>query len=291
MQKIITVVGPTSSGKSDLAVRIAKKYNGEVISADSRQVYIGLDIGSGKITNEEMDNIPHHLLDIIDPSNVFTVANFKELAEEKIKEISNRGKIPIIAGGTGFYVDALIHNMSIPDVPPNMKLRRKLEKKSIEKLLRKLEKKDPIRAETVDRNNKQRIIRALEIIKTVGKVPKLEVNKKYKVLQIGIKSDDLREKIHNRLLKRLDEGMIEEVDNLHKKGLSWGRMEQLGLEYRYVTRFLQGQLTKEEMAEELETKIYQFSKRQKTWFKRDRSINWFYFDEAEKIDDLVESFV
>lgn len=291
MQKIITVVGPTSSGKSDLAVHIAKKFNGEVISADSRQVYRGLNIGSGKITKEEMEGIPHHLLDVEDPKNVFTVANFKKLAEIAIEEISARGKIPIIAGGTGFYVDALVNNMSIPDVPPNEKLRKKLEKKSIEKLLKKLEKKDPERAQTVDRDNKVRLIRALEIVDALGKVPTLETSKKYDVLQIGIKTDDIRGKIHPRLLKRIDEGMIEEVERLHREGLSYERMEQLGLEYRYVARFLQGKLAKEEMVEELETKIVQFSKRQKTWFKRDKSIKWFYFEETEKIDSLIRSFI
>jgi len=288
MRKIITIIGPTSSGKSDLAVHIAKKFNGEVISADSRQVYRGLDIGSGKITKKEMGGIPHHLLDVEDPKNVFTVANFKELAEQKIEEITKRGNIPIIAGGTGFYVDALIHNMSIPEVPPNKKLRKKLEKKSINELLEELEEKDPDRAETVDRDNKPRLIRALEIVETLGKVPSLTINKKYNVLQIGIKTDDLRAKIHDRLLKRIDDGMIEEVEGLH---LSLERLEQLGLEYRYVSRFLQGKITKEEMIEELETKIVQFSKRQKTWFKRDPLINWFYVDQTEKIDALVERFV
>lgn len=291
MYKIITVIGPTSSGKSDLAVHIAKKFNGEVISADSRQVYRGLDIGSGKIMKEEMEGIPHHLLDVEDPKNVFTVANFKELAEQKIEEIVNRGKVPIIAGGTGFYIDALIHNMSIPEVPPNEKLRENLEKKSIEELLEELEEKDPDRAETVDRSNKPRLIRALEIVEVLGKVPQLKTNKKYDVLQIGIKTDALREKIHNRLLRRIDEGMIEEIENLHKSGLTYERMEQLGLEYRYVSRFLQGKITKDEMIEELEIKIAQFAKRQKTWFKRDESIKWFYFEETKSVDQEINKFL
>ena len=291
MCKIITVIGPTSSGKSDLAVHIAKQFNGEVISADSRQVYRGLDIGSGKITKEEMEGIPHHLLDVEDPKNVFTVANFKELAEQKIEEIISRDKVPIIAGGTGFYIDALIHNMSIPEVPPNEKLRENLEKKSIDELLKELEEKDPDRAETVDRSNKPRLIRALEIVEVLGKVPQLKTNKRYDVLQIGIKTDALREKIHNRLLRRIDEGMIEEIENLHKSGLTYERMEQLGLEYRYVSRFLQGKITKGEMIEELEIKITQFAKRQMTWFKRDESTKWFYFEETNKIDQELSNFL
>lgn len=287
MHKIITVVGPTSSGKSDLAVHIAKKFNGEVISADSRQVYRGLDIGSGKITKEEMEGVPHHLLDVEDPKNIFTVANFKEQAEQKIEEIVDRGKLPIIAGGTGFYIDALIHDMSLPEVPPNEALREKLDKQSVEELLSELEEKDPDRAETVDRYNKPRLIRALEIVEALGKVPALKTSKKYEVLQIGIKTDDLRERIHTRLLKRINEGMIEEVKNL---GLLPERLEQLGLEYRYISRYLQGQLSKEEMIDELEIKITQFSKRQKTWFKRDPDIMWFYFDETNEIYKEINKF-
>ncbi len=269
-------MGPTASGKSDLAVNIAKERNGEIISADSRQVYKGLDIGSGKITKREMRGVPHFLLDVANPKKVFTVADFKRLGQKAIDDILSRGKTPIIVGGTGFYIDTLVFDLDLPEVPPNKILREKLEKKTIEELFAELEKLDPERAEEIDSKNKVRLVRALEIVDALGKIPKVNRSEKFNIEWIGIDWPDevLKERIHTRLLKRIKSGMIKEAENLHVKGLSYKRMEQFGLEYRYMSRFLKGEISKEEMISELETKIRQYAKRQRTWFKRNKNIKW-----------------
>ena len=172
--KIIVILGQTSTGKSDFAVKIAKLYNGEIISADSRQVYKNMDLGSGKITKKEMEGVPHHLLSVVSPRKVFTVADFKKQADKKIKEILKTGKVPIICGGTGFYVDAVLNDVVLPEVKANKKLRDELEKEKVEKLYDKLKKLDPVRAENIDKYNKVRLIRALEIIATLGIVPEIK---------------------------------------------------------------------------------------------------------------------
>lgn len=268
--KIIVIVGPTASGKSDLAVKIAKEKNGEIISADSRQVYKGLDIGTGKITKREMRGVPHYLLDVANPKKVFSVAEFKKLADKKIEEILSRGKLPIIVGGTGFYIDAIVYDLVFPEVLPNKSLREKLNKKSVENLFKELQKIDPERAEDIDPKNKVRLIRAIEITKALGKVPKIKKSKKFDVEWINIDwpDDVLKERIHNRLLKRIRAGMIKEAEELHKKGLSYKRMQELGLEYKYLALFLQNKISREEMISQLETKIWQYAKRQRTWFRR-----------------------
>jgi tRNA dimethylallyltransferase len=292
--KIIIVSGPTASGKSDLAVQIAKKYKGEIISADSRQVYKDLNIGTGKITKKEMFGIKHHLLDIENPKNKFTAENFRELGEKAIEKIIEDKKIPIICGGTGFYIEALISRENFPNVPPNEKLRKELEKKSLDELLKILETLDKRRFENIDKQNKRRIIRAIEIAKVLGKVPETNLDdSKYEALWIGTTWPDeiLKERIHTRLLKRLKMGMLNEAKKLHTKGLSWKRMEELGLEYRYMARHLQGEISKEEMISELEKEIWHYAKRQMTWFKRNQKINWFKPTEIKKINDLVKKFL
>jgi tRNA dimethylallyltransferase len=292
--KIIIVSGPTASGKSDLAVQIAKKYKGEIISADSRQVYKDLNIGTGKITKKEMFGIKHHLLDIENPKNKFTAENFRELGEKAIEKIIEDKKIPIICGGTGFYIEALISRENFPNVRPNEKLRKELEKKSLDELLKILETLDKRRFENIDKQNKRRIIRAIEIAKVLGKVPETNLDdSKYEALWIGTTWPDeiLKERIHTRLLKRLKMGMLNEAKKLHTKGLSWKRMEELGLEYRYMARHLQGEISKEEMISELEKEIWHYAKRQMTWFKRNQKINWFKPTEIKKINDLVKKFL
>ncbi len=297
LPKIITVVGPTASGKSDLAVHIAKRFNGEVVSADSRQVYKGMNIGTGKITTKEMDGVPHHLLDIASPKRRYTVLQYQRQAHKAIEGILRRGKVPIVCGGTGFYIDAVIKDMEIPLVPANQPLRAKLEKKSLDELVALLKEKDPRRAKNIELKNPRRIIRALEIIEALGKVPAQtsgeSQSKKYDVLQIGVATDDevLRGRIEKRLSARMEQGMIAEVLHLHEEGVSWKRMEELGLEYRYVARFLQGILTKEEMLEQLNIEIRKYAKRQRTWFKRDKDIKWFSFDELKKVNKSIEKFL
>lgn len=277
--KVIVIVGPTASGKSDLAVKLAKKFNGEIISADSRQIYKGLDVGTGKITKNEMRGIPHHLLDVADPKKQFSVAQYKKLAEEKIREI----KFPIVVGGSGFYIDALTGTANFPDVPPNKKLRKKLEKKAAETLFKLLQKKDPQRASAIDPRNKVRLIRALEVIDVLGRVPKLfsySHELAYRYIFIGLKPDNLDKRIRQRLLKRL-EPMIREGKKLHARGLTYKRMHELGLEYRYISMYLQGKISKKEMVEKLYIEIRQYSKRQMTWFKRNKKIRWFTLSAVE----------
>lgn len=283
MKKVLVIVGPTASGKSNLAVRIAKKFKGEIISADSRQVYTGLDIGTGKITKQEMRGIPHHLLDVADPKKRFSASQFKELAEEKVRYIVQKGKLPIVVGGTGFYIDTLSGKVTLPDVPPNKKLRERLSKKSNQELVKMLRKKDPERAKTIDLNNKIRLIRALEIVDALGKVPAIKPGQTKNFVYIGLEPEDLKERIYKRLVKRLP-GIIEEAKRLHKQGLTYKRMHELGLEYRYAALYLQKKLNVEQMFERLNTEIARYAKRQYTWFRRNKRIKWFKPEEYKEIE-------
>ncbi len=288
--KLLIILGPTATGKSDLAVELALKFNGEIISADSRQVYKGLDIGSGKITELEMQGIPHHLLDVASPQDQFTVTDFVKLSEIEITNIVARDKIPIICGGTGFYIQALVDGISIPEVPPNEELRSELEKLDTNKLFERLSILDPVRAEIIDKDNPRRLIRAIEIATALGKVPVLnERIDKYETIFIGLnlESEEIKERIKKRLLKRLEIGMLDEAIKLNKNGLSWQRMEDLGLEYRYMAYFLQNKISKDEMIEQLNMAIWHYAKRQMTWFKRDNRIKWFRPSETESIVSYV----
>ena len=293
LPKIVVILGPTATGKSDLAVYLARKFGGEVISADSRQVYEGLDIGSGKITKKEKRGVPHHLLDIIDPRKIYNVEQFKKDGTKIVEKILERKKLPIICGGTGFYIDALVWSEQFPDVPPDKTLRKRLEKKSAEALMKEITKLDRARAKVLDPYNKVRIIRAIEIARVLGKVPKLKRVKQYETLWIGLSLDRkvLREKIHTRLLKRMKAGMVLEISNLHKNGVSWKRLYNLGLEYRYISLYIRKKLTREKMLIKLEQEICQFSKRQMQWFKRNPEIKWFKPGENIKISREVRKFI
>lgn len=290
---VLVILGPTASGKSDLAVKLAKRFNGEVISADSRQVYKGLDIGTGKITKREMLGVPHHLLDIVSPKTNFNVAKWQKLANKKIRGIIFRNKLPIICGGTGFYIDAVTKGIVLPEVLPNHKLRKDLILKNNDELVKILSKLDPNRLKNIDQSNPVRLIRAIEIAKAIGKVPEISEQKPlFDVLSIGLKLDDkiLRKNINKRLEKRIKQGMINEAKKLHTKGVSWKRMEQLGLEYRYLALFLQNKISKEVMIEKLQFEIWHYAKRQMTWFNRDKTIKWFD-PKDKKIIQTVKDYV
>lgn len=302
-QKIIAIVGPTASGKSDLAVKIAlftnknaKKFGvkgAEIISADSRQVYKGLDIGSNKITKKEMRGVPHRLLSIANPKITFTAAQYQKLADKAIKQIYKKSNVPILCGGTGFYIDSVIYGMHFPKVRPNLKLRKKLEKMATEKLFEMLKKKDPQKAAIIDKNNRRRLVRALEIVLTTRKpISPIKKDSRYKLLIIGIAPDmsKLKDKIARRLDDRMKKGLIREVEQLHKKqGLSWKRLESFGLEYRFIAQFLQKKISKEEMREKIINESRRYAKRQMTWFKRNGQINW--LDNKQEALDLVEGFL
>jgi tRNA dimethylallyltransferase len=299
--RIIVILGPTATGKSDLAVLVAKKLNGlqhgrttfgqgEIISADSRQVYKGLDIGTGKITAREMQGIPHHLLDVANPKKVFTVDEWKKLTEKAIGEIIARGNTPIIVGGTGFYIQSIVDNIVLPHVPPNTALRKKLEKKSVEELFATLKQIDPARAKSITKEqgnkNPVRLIRAIEIATALGKVPKIKKQKsQYDFVHIGLTSSPeiLKEKIHTRLLARLKKGMVAEAQKLYSDGLSYKRMRSLGLEYGALADLLEKNITKQELISRLDREIVQYAKRQMTWFKRDKRIHWFDATDTDKL--------
>jgi tRNA dimethylallyltransferase len=285
--KVVVVLGPTSSGKSDLAVYLSQKFNGEVISADSRQVYKGMDIGSGKVDEEEMQGIPHYLLDVADPNTRFSASDFKKQGEEAVQKIQEKGKLPVVCGGTAFYIRVLMGEVVVPEVSPDWKLREELDKKTLEELYQELEKVDPKRAKNIDLKNKVRLIRALEIVlKTKKPVPVAEKQDKYNALYIGIEVDqkELEERIEKRLDNRIEQGMIQEVEKLKKDGVSWERLEEFGLEYRWVARYLQGKINKEEMRELLLTDIKKFSKRQRTSWRKDEKIHWIKtYKQAEKL--------
>ena len=272
---VIVILGQTATGKSDLAVKIAlrlrsgpsaQKFGGEIISADSRQVYKNLNIGTGKIFKKEMQGIPHHLLDVANVKNKFTVSEYQKLAEKKIKEIISRNKIPIICGGTGFYIDAITKGIVFPEVPPNNKLRKKLKKKSELELCKILRKLDPVRAKNIDVKNKIRLIRAIEIAKALGKVPKVtEKIPPYKFIKIGLylPENKLKSNIEKRVKKMFQMGLLNEIKKLKKSGVSEKRLRELGFEYDNPT------------PEKVIKETLKYAKRQTTWFKRDKKIKWF----------------
>lgn len=271
------ILGPTASGKSALAVKIAKRINGEIISADSRQIYKGLDIGSGKITKKEMGGIPHYCIDIVSPKKIFTVVDFKKYADKAIEKIFTKNKTPIIVGGTGMYIQSIVDNIVLPEVKPDWKLRKELEKKTTEEMFATLKKIDPGRAKNIDAKNPRRLIRAIEIAKTLGKVPDLDIRcPSREAVQIGIKLPDdiLKKNIEKRIKKMLRNGLVAETKKLKMSCLSWKRIYELGFEYKYPALFLQDKISKEEMLSKMLTENWQYAKRQMTWFKRDKRIKW-----------------
>jgi len=292
-RKLVVILGQTASGKSDLAVKIAKKFKGEVVSADSRQVYKGMDIGTGKITKKEAKGIPHHLLNITSPKKRFAVAQYRKLAIEAINKIQKKGKLPILCGGTGLYIQAVVDGITIPEVKPNWSLRRILDKFSTEELFKKLKELDQKRAETIDKHNKRRLIRAIEIVlKTKKPVPELKkIPLPYPVLILGIKKkkDELEKLIEKRFLKWLEEGFLKEVFNLKKMGLSWKRIEEFGINYRTASQYLQKLITEDEFIKKSLIELRNYAKRQMVWFKRDKRIIWIKTQkEAER---LVKRFL
>jgi tRNA dimethylallyltransferase len=290
--KLIVILGPTASGKTDLSIKLAKKFNGEIVSADSRQVYSEMNIGTGKITKKEMRGIPHHLLDVASPMKRFSVSLYQKLALAAIKKIQNKNKIPFLVGGTGFYIQSVVDGIIIPEVKPDWNLRKKLEKQTAEELFSELEKLDPRRAENIDKYNKRRLIRAIEIaLKTKKPIPLLEKKMpQFEALIIGVRKnpEELKILIKKRLLKRLRNGMISEVEKLHKQGISWKRLEEFGLEYRYLALYLQNKLSYDEMIGKLQKEIEHYAKRQMTWFKRDNRINW--IKNLEQAKKLTKNF-
>lgn len=308
------ILGPTSSGKSDVAIRLAKKFNGEIISADSRQIYKHMNLGTGKVEGQWKqsghtfiknrkgnksfisEETIHHLIDIVSPRNEYNISDFQKDCKKLIRDISSRGKVPIVCGGTGFWISSVVDGKALPQVKPDKKLREKLEKNPVVDLYAQLKKLDPARAKTIDKHNKVRLIRAIEICKALGKVPKIVNSKQEKVnsnfLQIGISVDknELDKKIKKRLEQRFDQGMIEEVEKLKSKyHLDWKRIQSFGLAYYWIPLYLQGKISEEEAKYRTFLAERNYAKRQRTWFKRDKRIVW--ENDYIKIEKNVSDFL
>ncbi len=275
---IIIVVGPTASGKTALAVELARRYDGEVISADSRQVYRGLDIGTEKTTQKEMCGVRHHCIDIASPRRTVSAAQWARHAERAVASIRKRGKLPIVAGGTGFYIDTLLYPDILPEVRPDAILRKKLEKENAATLFAMLKKLDASRAKSIDPHNKRRLIRAIEIAHALGRVPKMKKRvPRFNALWVGLAPDmrALEKKLKTRLEKTIKKGLVAETRKLIKQGLSKRRVNELGLEYRIALAHIEGRITKEQMKQEMLTALMQYAKRQMRWFARNKEIRWF----------------
>lgn len=271
--KLIVIEGTNASGKSGLGVEMALRFDGEVVSADSRQVYAGLNLGSGKITREEMRGVPHHLIDVRQPGEFFSMADFQHLAYEAIDDILSRGKVPFLVGGTGLYVDAVAEGYALSDRAPDLTLRAYLETfetPALYEMLREL-----LPDTDIDPKNRNRVMRAIERIKADDYQPARR-EPRYETLKLGVKWDrpTLKRRIDERLEKRLSQGMVQEVQGLLDAGVSEEFLMKLGLEYRYLTRYLKGELGYEQMVLELGNAIKKFAKRQVTWFKKDPDIHW-----------------
>ena len=298
--KIIVVLGTTASGKTTLGIKLAHRFNGEIISADSRQVYRGMNLGTGKDLEEftfqsrgKTISIPYHLTDIRQPMTQFTLAHWLKLTHRAIADILSRGKTPIIVGGTALYLDALLRNYDLPAGKINTKLRKKLSLHTHQYLLKKLKKLDPKKHKIIDKHNKRRVQRALEVIMTTGQSiqSKLNKNNPYDFLVIGrtYPRDTLIKRIDVRVDIRFDQGMKKEVKKLHKQGVSWKRLDDFGLEYRYISRHLRGKITEIEMVNLLKIAIRQFAKRQMTWFRKFKNVNW--VDNYSQARILVKEFL
>lgn len=274
---MVVIVGPTGVGKTSLSITLAKRFNGEIISADSRQVYTGLDIGTEKISTKSMRGIPHHLIDVASPKKTFSADDFRVKGESVLNDILKRGKVPMVVGGTGFYIKALIDGQTLPQVPPNLSLRRRLESMSAGSLYTLLKKKDPRRAKTIDAKNPRRLIRALEIIDALGKVPETKpTQSNYHVLYIGLlPSKNYERDLQARLQKQLKQGLLREIKSLLKNKVSKKRIREFGLEYRTGLEHLEGLISKKDMETKMLLELRQYSKRQMTWFKANKDIIWF----------------
>lgn len=272
------IAGPTASGKTALAVELAKELNGEVINADSRSIYIGMDLGTGKPIKEEMNGIKHHLFDIVSPEQQFTLADYKELARTAIGEIQAKGNIPFIVGGTGLYIDSVVYDYNLTQASSDIKLRAELEKMTNDELVGKLEELDPISANKIDKNNRRRVIRALEVVMLTNKSfikqqehQPLPPNVLY--LAIDVDREKLYEKINRRVEDWMRLGFEEEVKKLLKTyPLALPAMSGIG--YKQIGMYLEGKISKEEAIEKFKQGDRNLAKRQLTWFRKNKDVHW-----------------
>ncbi len=292
LPKLVVIEGTNASGKSSLGVELAARFGGEIVSADSRQVFRRLDLGSGKITPEEMNGVPHHLLDVRDPGEFFSMADFQRLAYDAIDGIIARNRLPFLVGGTGLYVDAVADGYNLSDKAPDHSLRAHLETFETPELYEMLKRKLP--DTEIDPRNRHRVMRALERLATddyrpAGKSPR------YTLLKRGVTwpREILKQRIDERLERRLQQGMIDEVKGLMDAGVSTEFLTKLGLEYRYITEYLLGQWTYDQMLDELARAIKRFAKRQMTWFRKEENLHWLDMsaDPVRQATELIDRFL
>lgn len=281
MENLVIITGPTGIGKTELSLELAKKYKGEIISSDSMQIYKKLNIGTAKIDLDKT-SIPHHMIDIIEPSDNFTVADFKSSARKIITDINNKGGLPFLVGGTGLYINSLVYNLDFTETEPDYEyrdeLREILEEEGSEFLYEKLQDQDRNMAEKIHKNNGQRIIRALEILKNGNKKGDnfREENNDYNLIYIGLNMDraKLYQKINQRVDKMIDLGLIDEVKNLLDEGLDKNSQSLKAIGYKEVISYLDGEIDFDEMVDLIKKNSRHYAKRQLTWFRRDKRIKW-----------------
>jgi tRNA dimethylallyltransferase len=307
--KIILLIGQTASGKTQTAIKLAKEINGEVISADSRQVYKGLDIGSDKISKDGMQGVSHHLIDVMCPlTDTYTVSNFVRDASKAIAEIISRGKVPIVAGGTMLYIDALMGKVTVPEVAPDHALRAELSKRSAESLFNELKAKDPRRAAMMVTEgqdaNLRRLVRALEVVASLGAVPNVAelsaVESPYDALWLGLTNEPKvqKEKINKRNAQMLEKGLVDEVQQLKDAGVSQKQFDTFGFEYKYPAMYLAGipiieeeEPTMEQVLMKMNSGTWRYAKKQRAWWNERDEISWYKYTVFDKIHSKATNFL
>jgi len=291
--KLIVILGPTASGKSNLAIKLAKEFRGQIVSADSRQIYKEMDIGTAKVTKKEMQGIPHYLIDIVKPNQDFSLAQFKKKAIAQIKKIQKEDKLPFLVGGTGLYIQSIVDNLQMPEGKPNKKLRKELENKTNQELYNQLKELDPQAIKIIDRNNQRRMVRALEVCLTTGQPFSQQKHKGqplFDILQIGLNpgKEILDKRINQRADKMIKAGLLQEVKGLIKKyGTKPYSMSGIG--YQEIIPYLRKEISLDEAKELIKIHTRQYSRRQMSWFRRDKRIKWIKtYPEARK---LIKEFL
>ncbi len=298
--KTVVVTGPTATGKTSLGVKLARAYRGEVISVDSRQVFRGMDIGTGKDLSDfgaGENSVPYHLMDIVDPNDDYNLLTFCEDASRALVDISQRNSLPVMVGGTAMYLNAILNGYTLPGGPPDLKMRDELRSKPVAEVAALLKQQYPEAYETIkDKGNMNRLMRAFEKVGNQDKIAD-PISSKIDPLVLGVfyHRKDVHRRIEMRLDQRIEEGMVDEVQGLYDSGVSWERLDYFGLEYRYVAKYLKGEMSLKAMRDELLIKIRQFAKRQDIWFRKMEreglNIHWIEKGDFEKAKVLVDSFL
>lgn len=292
---LVVIVGPTASGKTALSLELAEEFHGEIVSADSRQIYRGLDIGTAKVMPEEQGRVPHHLIDVAKPTETLTLAQYQKKAFRAIEHIQDRGLLPFLVGGTGLYVQAVVDNLKIPKVAPQPKLRAELDKLSTDQLADRLKAVDPLGHSEIDKQNPRRLVRAIEVSETQG-TPFSELkdsgDPRFDALMLGVQVEpgQLKRQIRERLDEWLQRGLLDEIRSLHdEEKVPWERLEAFGLHYCAFAEHLEGKRSFDEAKQEALQKLLQYAKRQITWFKRDRRIHW--IEDEDQAEELVSEWL